>query len=1071
MRAVAPRQRLISSDVLSQSNRVHRILQQTFGYITFRGSQLQIILNTINNGDSFIHMATGSGKSMCYWIPPIYSNTPAIVISPLISLIQNQMKSLKDKGIQTISLATVTPATDLSEYMVIYATPESLQGNMNVIDKLHKQSGICCIAVDEAHCIEQWGYDFRSDYMKLNVLRARFPDVPLLALTATATPSAQSNIIKILQLGECGHKLLCIKESGNRLNLSYSLQQKVSLEVDLIGNLREIYSDGSTIIYVPTIRQCETIATELNDKSKTTSASAYHAGMPRNKRANIQTKWENDEIQCIVATSAFGMGIDKPNIRTVVHYGLPKSLELYCQQTGRAGRDGCHSECILFYHIDEFTKVNEYSINVSDPKQRQRRFIQQDTMRRFISTRNCRVKFMMNVFGEDIANCLYRCDNCKMKHGMQLSNESQKQLVLTPTSIEWKRKMQHINEQIAELEAFQAKLLKKSETAESHNKRSKSKVNYRANKRRKSPCGGVINISTNTNAERQQRLDMPLCLPHLNTNNYNMPKNDHTINTMKNKVPFQHNISHHAPFATPSWSETMNNTNSNQFNLTLKELAKPESNHSNVDLEKIEEKKKENAHYSIQRNRMDSDVPDMDKTMKNVKWTKYSTLFRRTIVKYFEIRIIKTSSKIEGYYKEMEGDTFHKICKSWILKQKAAFCKNILMTFFQLKDTECGKTRPETMYILGRKMAFSMKNTKLNDVIMEEVRKICDVLESPRHIYVHQDSKKVSNITFLVHESILQHDILSQLQFCHAFELFKDVESFDFFINDIWNLMLTEMKSSKNMTAFDKWYIGITNTWQTCLMSDMKMNRIRMEFDQLYTAHNLTSTVFETFMLSSIEMVKKTIIQQIRLKIIEAMYEAIDEKKSFVVSSAIYGHGGAALCKTRHYYKRYRKGVYLPLLCPLRAEDLQDERIPAVIIEQNRGNMVIMSPNLERIVGIAMYQLKRETFLLLKISTSPNFSVICKNIIQRDDLLVEFCSLYTKEQLGTNRIAIQGIYAHFMDSVLSKSIWSIVRTQEFNKAYVPLRIQEKVKYINKGHTLDTYGRNCVLYIAIYIHCI
>lgn len=416
------------------------LLEKYFGYKTFRKYQLEIILNIImNNCDSLVIMATGSGKSLCYQMPAIYKKKTAIVISPLISLIQNQVSGLVSKGIKAIAITGATNYTqqeykdafENNKYLIIYLTPEGVQNKLNDINILYKKHGLSCIAIDESHCVSEWGHDFRPHYKLLYKLRDNLSNVPIIALTATATPFVQNEIISILQLNKKNVKRFI--SSFYRPNLSYIVKEKKCIKQDLcyLQNAN-FYKNGSTIIYTSTQKKCEEIAYQLNRCVcfKNKKAAYYHGGMNYNQRNQIQSEWEQGKIQCIVATIAFGMGIDKPDIRYVIHYGVPDSIEAYYQHTGRAGRDNLPSICLLFWSKSDFQILN-WKITKANSTINQERILKQtQKMKEFIYTNKCRVQYILQYFGENFNRCRSQCDNCLLKNKTTAQNSKNRDFTL-----------------------------------------------------------------------------------------------------------------------------------------------------------------------------------------------------------------------------------------------------------------------------------------------------------------------------------------------------------------------------------------------------------------------------------------------------------------------------------------------------------------------------------------------------------------------------------------------------------------------------------------------------------------
>lgn len=394
------------------------MLKKVWGYSTFRPNQEELILGLLKGQDVFGVMPTGGGKSLCYQLPAILSDGCAIVISPLIALMKDQVDSARALGIRAGCLTSHSSAEERNSTMAAYRTgnldllycaPERLS-NPNFQDFLrsHPLGRPCFFAVDEAHCLSEWGHDFRPDYLVLTELKKLFPDVPLAAYTATATPQVAEDIRKKLHF----HDPLQVRASFDRQNLFYEIRARSDADRQLMTFLREQGENKCGIIYRTTRKSVEETATML--KRNGLSAQAYHAGLAPDERTRIQEDFINDRIPLIVATVAFGMGIDKPDVRFVIHYDLPKTIEGYYQETGRAGRDGDPSHCLLLYNPADVSKQG-YLIDLSeDEEEKKRNWALLRQMDRYASTPTCRRAGLLHYFGEHYpkAKC-GACDYCQ----------------------------------------------------------------------------------------------------------------------------------------------------------------------------------------------------------------------------------------------------------------------------------------------------------------------------------------------------------------------------------------------------------------------------------------------------------------------------------------------------------------------------------------------------------------------------------------------------------------------------------------------------------------------------------
>jgi len=346
------------------SEELHGKLKDFFGFDTFKGNQEEIITHLINGGDAFVLMPTGGGKSLCYQLPALCLEGTAIVISPLIALMKNQVDAIRGfiqnrEGIAHFlnSSLNKAQAQEVKEDLLngttklLYVAPESLTKEENI--QLLKQIKISFYAIDEAHCISEWGHDFRPEYRKIKPIVNEIGNAPIIALTATATPKVQSDIQK--NLGMLGAKVF--KSSFNRPNLFYEIRDKSNPKKDIIRFIKD-NQGKSGIIYCLSRKKVEEIAELLCVNG--IKALPYHAGMDSATRSHNQDAFLMEQVNVIVATIAFGMGIDKPDVRFVIHYDIPKSLEGYYQETGRAGRDGQEGKCITFYSYKDIQRLEKF---------------------------------------------------------------------------------------------------------------------------------------------------------------------------------------------------------------------------------------------------------------------------------------------------------------------------------------------------------------------------------------------------------------------------------------------------------------------------------------------------------------------------------------------------------------------------------------------------------------------------------------------------------------------------------------------------------------------------------------
>ncbi len=401
---------------MHNSSELHIQLKRHFGFNTFKGQQEEIISHLLQGGDAFVLMPTGGGKSMCYQLPALLMEGTAIVISPLIALMKNQVDVLRGFSEDNYGVAhflnsslTKTQVAEVRESLLsgrtklLYVAPESLTKDENI--QLFKQLKISFYAIDEAHCISEWGHDFRPEYRRIRKLVNEIGKAPVIALTATATPKVQRDIQKNLDMMDAK----VFKTSFNRENLYYEVRPKVNVNKELVKFIRQNHGK-SGIVYCLSRKKVEEIASflQVND----IRALPYHAGMDAAARTINQDLFLMEEAEVIVATIAFGMGIDKPDVRFVIHYDIPKSLEGYYQETGRAGRDGGEGQCIAFYSYKDIQKLEKFKQGKPIAEQEISKQLLMETMA-YAETNLCRRKVLLNYFGEDYEqdNCEC-CDNC-----------------------------------------------------------------------------------------------------------------------------------------------------------------------------------------------------------------------------------------------------------------------------------------------------------------------------------------------------------------------------------------------------------------------------------------------------------------------------------------------------------------------------------------------------------------------------------------------------------------------------------------------------------------------------------
>lgn len=403
------------------SERLLQLLKEHFGFTAFRHNQQAIIENIIAGKDAVVLMPTGGGKSVCYQIPALALDGLTVVVSPLIALMKDQVDALHQNGIEAAFLNSTLsnyeqqdildrlpqlnrPAMK-SQLKLLYISPERLLGERNFLNYLKEKVQVALFAIDEAHCISDWGHDFRPEYLMLGNLKQLFPDTPLIALTATADVQTRNDIIKKLQLTSYA----AFENSFNRPNISYTVKPRKNYFEHLCQFLRERKNE-SGIIYCLSRSSTESVAEKLRERGH--NAVAYHAGLEKEVRDLRQEQFLKDEVKIIVATIAFGMGINKSNVRFVIHTDMPKNIEGYYQETGRAGRDGLPGEALLYYSGGDVLKLNKIVQVEGNEEQSKLMLKKLKQMADYCELHTCRRKYLLAYFNESSGNYCGSCDIC-----------------------------------------------------------------------------------------------------------------------------------------------------------------------------------------------------------------------------------------------------------------------------------------------------------------------------------------------------------------------------------------------------------------------------------------------------------------------------------------------------------------------------------------------------------------------------------------------------------------------------------------------------------------------------------
>ena len=402
----------MSPPVTDVTTAIHDTLRRVYGYSAFRPHQQAIIEGVIAGDDAFVLMPTGGGKSLCYQVPALHCRGVGIVVSPLISLMKDQVDALTANGVAAAFYNSSLDADSARQVLarlhdgaldLLYVSPERLLSG-GFLERL-ADIDIALLAIDEAHCVSQWGHDFRPEYAALGTLRSRFPGVPLIALTATADGQTRDDIMRVLSLDDAAQYIT----GFDRPNIRYTVLEKHQPFAQLLRFL-DGRRDQSGIVYALSRKKVEDVAGRLCAEG--IHAAAYHAGLPATQRNAVQAGFLNDDLQVVVATVAFGMGIDKPNVRFVVHYDMPKHIEGFYQETGRAGRDGLPSDALLLYGAQDAVTARRLIDGNQNPDQQRIEIQKLNAMVALAESVTCRRRVLLGYFGEQLGDDCGNCDVC-----------------------------------------------------------------------------------------------------------------------------------------------------------------------------------------------------------------------------------------------------------------------------------------------------------------------------------------------------------------------------------------------------------------------------------------------------------------------------------------------------------------------------------------------------------------------------------------------------------------------------------------------------------------------------------